>query len=138
MLLFAAFICMHAHKAVGQNNNSKQAIHLTANDIKWEPIPGGVGGAMRSELWQDQSGAHGGMTKFPAGFKAPLHFHTNDIKMVVVKGAYIYNGKSYGPGSYLFIPGGTQHESGGAKDSETIFFMEQPGSFDIHPVEASK
>ena len=33
--------------------------------------------------------------------------------MVVIKGAYTYKRKKYGPGSYLFIPGGDKHESGG-------------------------
>jgi hypothetical protein len=60
------------------------------------------------------------------------------MKMVVVKGGYTYKGKKYGPGSYLFIPGGDMHESGGVADSETIFFIEQPGKFDLVPAEPSK
>jgi quercetin dioxygenase-like cupin family protein len=58
--------------------------------------------------------------------------------MVVLKGAYTYKGKKYGPGSYLFIPGGEKHESGGVDESESIFFIEQPGMFDLKPVEPPK
>ena len=138
-LLLAAFACIQPNETSAQSDNNKQAVHMTAEEIKWEAIPGGVGGAMRSQLWEDAStGAYGGFTKFPAGFKAPMHYHTNDMKLVVVKGAYMYNGKKYGPGSYLFIPGGDKHESGGAANSETVFFIEQPGKFDINMLEQQK
>ncbi len=121
-----------------QTKMNKQKILWTAEDIKWEHLQGAPPGVMTSNLWGNNAkGAYGGFTKFPAGFKAPLHYHTNDMKIVVVKGAYTYKGKEYGPGSYLFIPGGDRHESGGIADSETIFFTEQPGSFDLKPVNVS-
>lgn len=139
VLLIGAFIISMPKEVNAQNDNKNEPVLWTAEDVKWAPIPGGTSGAMNARLWGDETkGAHGGLTKFPAGFKAPLHHHSNDIRIVVVKGAYIYNGKKYGPGSYLFIPGGTNHESGGAEDSESIFFTDQPGPFDIKPVEASK
>ena len=107
-----------------------------AEDLKWEAMQGGAPGVMTTMLWGDNTkGAYGGFTKFPAGFKAPLHYHSNNMKVVVIKGAYTYNGKKYGPGSYLSIPGGDKHESGGVEDSETVFLLEQPGKFDLNPVE---
>jgi quercetin dioxygenase-like cupin family protein len=134
LLIFAALLFITSNELFAQK---KDPVLLTAEDIKWEPIPGGTTGAMSAKLWGDETkGAYGGLTKFPAGFKAPLHNHTNDMKIVIIKGAYIYNGKKYGTGSYLFIPGGQNHESGGAEDSETIFFSEQPGPFDLKPVAA--
>lgn len=139
LLIFATLIFLSPNGVIAQNDNKKEAVLWMAKDIKWEAIPGGTSGAMAAKLWGDETtGAYGGFTKFPAGFKAPLHNHSYDMKIVVVKGAYIFNGKKYGPGSYLFIPGGQNHESGGAKDSETIFFSEQPGSFDLKPAEPSK
>jgi hypothetical protein len=107
----------------------------SVEDIKWEPEKDAPPGVMQALLWGDPNGAHGGFTKFPAGFKAPLHYHTYDTRVVVVKGGYTYNGKVYGPGTYLYIPGGDKHESGGVEDSETIFLLEQPGKFDIKLVE---
>jgi quercetin dioxygenase-like cupin family protein len=103
----------------------------SADDIKWVPEPAAPPGVMTALLWGDPNGAHGGFTKFPAGFKAPLHYHTYSTKIIVIKGGYTYNGKTYGPGSYLFIPGGDKHESGGVEGSETIFLLEQPGKFDV-------
>jgi hypothetical protein len=119
-----------------QKQMKKEAVLWAAEDLKWEPMVGGPPGVMSVTLWGDQTkGPYGGLTKFPAGFKAPLHFHTFDTKIVVVKGAYTYNGKKYGPGSYVSVPGGSKHESGGVADSESIFFIEQPGAFDIKLVE---
>ena len=131
-LIFIGTTNVSAQKA------KKEAVLWSAEDIKWEPLKNSgpaPSTAMNAKLWGDDTkGAYGGLTKFPANFKAPLHYHTNDMKIVVIQGAYIYNGKKYGPGSYLFIPGGEKHESAGAEDSETIFFIEQPGKFDIKPV----
>jgi len=122
-------------EASAQEKMKEKKVLWAAEDLKWEAMQGGVPGVMTAMLWGDPNGVHGGLTKFPAGFKAPLHYHTNEAKIVVIKGAYTYNGKKYGPGSYLSIPGGDKHESGGVDDSETIFFMQQPGTFDLVPVE---
>jgi len=136
VLVLVGLIFFGTTEAPAQEKMKKEAVLWAAEDLKWEPLTGGVPGVMTAMLWGDHTkGAYGGLTKFPAGFKAPLHYHTNDIKIVVIKGAYTYNGKKYGPGSYAFIPGGDRHESGGVDDSETIFFIEQPGKFDLKPVD---
>jgi quercetin dioxygenase-like cupin family protein len=137
VLILMGFIFIGATEASAQNSMKKEAVLWAAENLKWDSL-GGAPGVMSVMLWGDNTkGAYGGLTKFPAGFKAPLHYHTNDIKMVVIKGGYTYNGTKYGPGSYVFIPGGVKHESGGVDDSESIFFIEQPGNFDSKPVEPS-
>ena len=113
----------------------KESVLWAAEDLKWVPLGEGAPGVMTVPLWGDPNGRHGGFTKFPAGFKAPLHHHTYKTKIVVIKGGYTYKGKTYSPGSYLSIPGGDMHESGGVKDSESIFYLEQPGKFDLIPAE---
>lgn len=120
-----------------QKKMKKEAMILVAaEDLKWEAMQGGSPGVMSAPVWGDaKKGAHAGFTKFPVGFKAPLHHHTYATKIVVIKGGYTYKGKVYGPGSYLNIPGGDMHESGGVADSETIFYLEQPGKFDLIPAE---
>ncbi|HYQ87764.1 MAG TPA: cupin domain-containing protein [Bacteroidota bacterium] len=135
--VLAGLMLFGSTQASAQKKAKKSLVAWAAEDIKWEPMQGGPPGVMSAMLWGDQTkGAYGALTKFPAGFKAPLHYHTNEMRVVVVKGAYVYKGKPYGPGSYLFIPGGDQHYSGGLDSSETIFFIEQPGKFDINPIEA--
>ena len=138
VLILAGLIFIDGTYASAQTDMKKKVL-WSAEDIKWEHLQGAPPDVMNANLWGNSTkGAYGGFTKFPAGFKAPLHYHTNDMKIVVVKGAYTYKGKEYGPGSYLFIPGGDRHESAGIADSETIFFTEQPGKFDVKPVGATK
>ncbi len=139
VLLLVGLISLGATVASAQGKTNKQAVLWAAEDLKWVPLGAGAPGVMSVMLWGDNTkGAYGGLTKFPAGFKAPLHSHTYATKIVVIKGAYTYNGKKYGPGSYVFVPGGLKHESGGVADSESIFFIEQDGSFDMKPVDVSK
>jgi quercetin dioxygenase-like cupin family protein len=134
--VLVGLIFLGATDASAQKQMKKGAVLWAAEDLKWEQLVGGPPGVMSVMLWGDNTkGAYGGFTKFPAGFKAPLHSHTNDMKVVVIKGAYTYKGKKYGPGSYLSIPGGDKHVSGGVEDSETIFMIQQPGKFDLVPVE---
>ena len=136
VLVLVGLMLIIPTNASAQKKVKKEAVLWAAEDLKWEALPGGPPGVMSVTLWGDQTkGPYGGLTKFPAGFKAPLHYHTYDTKIVVVKGAYTYNGKKYGPGSYVFVPGGSKHESGGVEDSESIFFIEQPGAFDIKLIE---
>ncbi len=109
------------------------------DDLKWEQLKGAPPGVMSAALRGDQTrGGYEGFTKFPAGFRSPMHYHTYATKIIVIKGAYTHNGKKYGPGSYLYIPGGDKHETAGAEDSESIFYIEQQGPFDLIPVEAAK
>lgn len=139
IVLSLAGIILIGSLNVSAQQNMKKKVMLSAEDIKWEHLQGGPPDVMSANLWGNSTkGAYGGFTKFPAGLKAPLHYHTNDMKIVVIKGAYTYKGKEYGPGSYLFIPGGDKHESGGIADAETIFFTEQPGKFDVKPVVSMK
>ncbi len=136
VLVLVGLVFLGATEASAQKKMKKEAVLWVAEDLKWQPLAGGPPGVMSVMLWGDNTkGAYGGFTKFPAGFKAPLHYHTNDMKIVVIKGAYTYKGKKYGAGSYLSIPGGDKHESGGVEDSETIFLIEQSGKFDLVPVE---
>src|SRR5262245_20621594 len=74
-------------------------------------------GAMTATLSGDPSaGAYAVFTKFPPGSIHPLHSHTNDVRIVVIKGAYIYKPekgatKRVTAGQYIFIPGGDRHTS---------------------------
>jgi quercetin dioxygenase-like cupin family protein len=136
VLIFAGLMLLGAADASAQKKMKKEPVLWAAEDLKWEQLPGGPPGVMSVTLWGDQTkGAYAGFTKFPAGFMAPFHYHTYETKIVVIKGGYTYKGKKYGPGSYLAIPGGDKHVSGGVEDSETIIMIQQPGKFDLVPVE---
>ncbi len=139
MVVVSGLSLIGGTQASAQKKMGKEAVLWAPEDLKWVPLSPGAPGVMSVTLWGDNTkGAYAGITKFPAGFKAPLHTHTYATKIVVIKGAYTYNGKKYGPGSYLYVPGGMKHESGGVDDSESIFFIEQDGTFDLKPVEPPK
>jgi beta-alanine degradation protein BauB len=115
-------------------------------DMKWVDLDAkGAPGVQIADLWGDHTkGAYGAITKFPAGFAAPLHTHTNAMKIMIVSGTFIAGpeGKPevrLGPGSYFWQPGGNyRHTTACDKASDCVFFSESAGKFDIKPVDAAK
>ena len=75
------------------------------------------------------------------GFAAPLHTHTNDMKVVIVSGTFIQTpeGKPefrLGPGSYFLQPGGNyRHTTSCDPAAECVFFVEGKGKFDLKLVQ---
>jgi hypothetical protein len=124
----------------------KKAVIVPASDLKWTDLdPSGAPGVKIADLWGDHTkGAYGAVTKFPAGWMAPLHTHTYDMKIVVISGTFITTpeGKPevrLGPGSYLMQPGANyRHATACDKASECLFFITSAGKFDLKPVEAAK
>ncbi len=97
-------------------------------------------GVFIAVLWGDpEAEAHGAFTRFKPGFDAGTHTHTNDVWIVVLKGAYLYKDdsgkKRVGPGEFLRIPGGFKHWSGGDAKEGALFYQEAAGKFDLLPVE---
>jgi len=116
--------------ATAQQPGGKEVVML-ANQMQFKEVAPGVS---KTVLWGDaDSGPYGALTKFKAGTKNALHTHANDLRIVVFKGAYVYeaDGKKtrIGPGSYMLVPGGKPHVSGAIKD--TLFFEESSGKFDL-------
>ena len=118
---------------------------MPASDIKWTDLGPGAPGVKVANLWGNHTkGAFGALFKLPAGFAAPLHTHTYDMKVVIVSGTYIQapEGKPefrLGPGSYFLQPGGNyRHTTICDKASDCVFLVESKGPFDFKPVEAEK
>ena len=122
----------------------KKAIIWPAGDLKWTDMADSPPGVKIADLWGNHTkGAYGAVIKFPAGFTAPLHTHTHDMRIVIVSGTFIHTpeGKPevrLGPGSYLMQPGGYRHATGCDKASECVFFTESNGKFDLKPVGEGK
>jgi mannose-6-phosphate isomerase-like protein (cupin superfamily) len=98
-----------------------------------------VKGTSIAAIWGDvDQGAHGTYTKFAPGYDAGMHTHTNDVWIVVIKGAYLYKDaagdKRVGPGSFIRVPGGWKHWSGGDAKEGALFYEESSGKFDMIPV----
>ncbi len=120
----------------GQQDRSKgKVIFATADKATFHET---VKGVSMAAIWGDaDKGAHATFTKFAPGFDAGMHTHTNDVSIVVVKGVYLYKDaagdKRVGPGSFLRVPGGWKHWSGGDPKEGALFYEESSGKFDSIP-----
>ena len=142
--LFAGFVLAQAAAPAHKDTNAP--VFVPSADLKWTDLDPQRGpGVKVADISGDHSkGAFSAFIKFPAGFAAPLHTHTNAMKMVVISGTFVQQpeGKPefrLGPGSYLFQPGGDyKHTTACDKASDCVIFAEGIGAFDIKPVETAK
>jgi quercetin dioxygenase-like cupin family protein len=119
--------------AQGEKSKKKEVIYASAEQATFKEEMPGVSMAV---LWGDpDKGKHGTFTKFIPGYDAGMHTHTNDVWLVVLKGAYLYKDeageKRVGPGEFIRIPGGHKHWSGGDPTDGALFYQEGSGKFDI-------
>ena len=133
----AALLCAWSIGRVqGQEDAKGKVIFASAAEAKFNAMNPSVS---RASIWGDfDTGAHGTFIKFVPGYDAGMHTHTNDISIVVVKGAYLYKDeageKRVGPGCFLRVPGGHKHWSGGDKKEGALFYEESSGKFDFNTV----
>ena len=130
----AALTIVAALVGVAQAQKDKRVIYVSSAQATYKPSSmGGV--SMQVLLGDPDKGAHATFTKFDPGYDAGSHTHTNDVSLVVIKGAYIYKDeageKRVGPGEFLFVPGGHKHWSGGDKTEGALFYQEGSGKFDL-------
>lgn len=144
LLLLVSFLpagAVFAQSKMSSMSHATAPVFKPAADLKWTDLdPAGAPGVKIADVWGDHTkGPFGAFFKFPAGFSAPLHTHTNTMKMVVISGTFIQDpeGKPevrLGPGSYLIQPGGSyRHTTACDKASDCLFFAEGSGKFDLIP-----
>ena len=123
--------------------SSGQPVFIQADALKWTDLdPTGAPGVQIVDLWGDHTkGAFGAYLKLPAGFAAPLHTHTHDMRVAFLSGTYIQAPEGrpevrLGPGSYMLQPGGNyRHTTSCDKTSDCVFFVESDGPFDLKVVQ---
>lgn len=118
-----------------ESGKKKDVIYVSSEQATYTEMRPGVTMAV---LWGDRDkGRHGTFTKFEPGYDAGMHTHTNDVWLVVLKGAYLYKDdageKRVGPGEFIRIPGRHKHWSGGDKTEGALFYQEGSGKFDLIP-----
>jgi mannose-6-phosphate isomerase-like protein (cupin superfamily) len=135
--LAAAFCLIGVIHATAQGQKPKMttAIFVPSDKATFKEV---VPGASKAVLWgSDTKGPYGAFTKFAPAFDAGTHFHTNDISIVVLKGAYLYKDeageKRVGPGDFIRVPGGHKHWSGGDAKEGALFYESSAGKFDLVP-----
>jgi len=137
ILLGVALTVAVASSVVLAQKDSKSVIYVSSSNAMYKPSP--MGGVSMAGIWGDMDkGPHASFTKFAPGYDAGMHTHTNDVSIVVIKGAYLYKDdageKRVGPGDFLRVPGGHKHWSGGDKTEGALFYEEASGKFDVIPV----
>jgi Domain of unknown function (DUF4437) len=123
-----------------------EPVFTSADALKWSDLdPVGAPGVKIVNLWGDHTkGPFGAYLRLPAGFAAPPHTHTHDMRVVFLSGTYIQapEGKPevrLGPGSYMMQPGGNyRHTTSCDKAADCLFFVESSGPFDLKVVDAEK
>lgn len=143
-LVLIGLMVFGAGSAVAQKKMmKKEPVVWPSDKLTWVEIPN-TGGVKQAVLWGNPGkGAYGALDKFSAGTKFPLHYHTNAMKIVLISGTWLYTPEGgsenrLGPGSYLSFGAKDRHVSGAAEGSECVFFVEQPGKFDMVPIESPK
>ena len=64
---------------------ASRLVVMPASDMKWNDIRPGAPGVKVADLWGNHgNGAFGALFKLPAGFAAPLHTHTYDMKVLII------------------------------------------------------
>jgi quercetin dioxygenase-like cupin family protein len=132
----AAVTIAAALVGVAQAQKDKKVVYVSSGQATYKASP--MGGVSQQVLVGDpDKGPHATFSKFDPGYDAGMHSHTNDVSLVVIKGAYLYKDeageKRVGPGEFLFIPGGHKHWSGGDKTEGALFYEQGPGKFDVIP-----
>ena len=113
----------------------KNVVHVDSAKATYKELAPGASAVV---LWGDMDkGPYGAFTRFVPGANHPLHTHTNDIHIVVLKGAYLYKPEKgaetrVAAGHYIFIPGGDRHVSGGDAKEGVVFYQESTGKFDLN------
>jgi len=128
-----------------ENSTTKPIVHegpsvsIPASDISF--INTGVktdkGEVLAGPAYGDlQKGRHGTFVRLPAGFKTPVHTHTEDYFGVVIDGVGSNHpvGAEADPlpkGSYWFQRGEEAHVTECLSETDCLFFIVQPGKYDF-------
>lgn len=117
--------------------------HLTLpiEDAVWTPVdrrnPGGPKlAALRGDPATDPYGA---LLCVPAGFESPIHAHSYDERVAVIKCASVHwldredraGARGLTSGDYMLMPAGTKHVSAATPAEDCIEFITQDGKFDF-------
>jgi len=139
LLAFAIVLALALVWSVGRvQGQGDKVVFADPGKANFTAMPNANGKVSTAPIWGDANeGAFAGYTKFVPGYDAGWHTHTNDVSLLVIKGAYLYkdeNGeKRVGPGDFLRVPGGHKHWSGGDKKEGALFYTEGAGKFDLVP-----
>ena len=95
-------------------------------------------------VWGDPTkGPFGAFNKFVAGFTAPLHTHSANLRLVVILGTMAMTGADgkelkFPAGSFYTQPNTFPHVTKCLAGADCLTYVEADGKWDLKPVEAKK
>ena len=113
---------------------------VPASELTWTEVMGPNGSPLELrtvDVWGNaHQGAHGSLTRFPAGFAEPLHRHSNPIRVVVLSGImrFVVDGVEsvdLGPESYVSIAADVPHFARCAGTAPCEVLIEQDAAMDV-------
>jgi quercetin dioxygenase-like cupin family protein len=119
-------------------SQAKLATMTSATEMEWQQLAPGSPLKIVT-LWGDRSkGEYGELLKFPAGFVAPIHAHTDDYHGINLTGTWRHSfeggeERELPPGSYVFQPGKAMHGDACVGSEDCIVFIHQHGKADFIP-----
>ena len=69
------------------------------------------------------AGAAGGVLRLEAGQRFPVHRHQGNEVTYVLEGGYVADGRVYGPGSQIEMPGNTSHDYEAAPERDLVIMV---------------
>lgn len=107
--------------------------------LKSAPFKAVMPGVEKAGLWGSPAGEHASLTRMAAGFKAGMHTHKHEVRMLVVEGTIVHTDAKGGvteltKGSYRMVPGGIKHDTACAAGQDCLFVESLPGAFDLKAV----
>ena len=114
---------------------------IASDAMTWQQL--GEGPLQVTVLWGDPAtGAHGRLIKLPAGFTAPIHYHTGEYHGINVAGTWRHSfeegasiSQDLPQGSYVWQPAGGYHGDTCVGPEDCIFFLTQDVAADFTPVD---
>lgn len=134
----ASWIAIRAEAQDARVGGKSTTQLLRAEAVKWLTVRPGWDNIV---LWGDpRTGASGRFNRFAAGFEDRPHFHTSDLRVVIISGTMVVQvadglSTELGAGSYALIPGGSPHTHSCKSGSACVWFLEQDGPSDTTSVQ---
>ena len=122
----------------------KEAVFWPAADIKWKDQENPPG-SKTAVLWgEPEKDGYGMLNRWPAGTDVPLHWHTFDMRGVLLEGTLVItpeggSAQTLTPGgSYAYVPGRLKHTTTCKAGADCVFFSTSNLRFDTKFPEEKK
>jgi mannose-6-phosphate isomerase-like protein (cupin superfamily) len=108
------------------------------SDFHWKPKETLPPGALAANVYGDpQRGNYAFSGRFPDKYTVPLHWHTNDCMVVIMKGSMTITRENTGPvdikeGGFFMLPARMRYTA--QTPTERVFLVWGTSRFDIHYV----